>query len=553
MNDKRKEKWILGDGILKLLRETKNLKSRYALDKLYHYINESTYEICALYGLRRTGKTVLMKQCISKLLADGVKVEEIAFITFRKKTEYTDTDLVNDIEELVSKEIKYFFIDEISYINMELEDSSLNILSDVYGSMGIKIVIAGTFSYAIKLLADNVLFDRIYMINTTYFSFQEASEVFDMSLDEFITHGGIIRDKKDKIMEPREYMETAIVDNIINSLMKSDKLYDIGYLDSEIDLLIDEKKTKKIEQRLSVLIKRIIDQYLKILMFNKITKSNYKYSDIGNLSDLIRQRSQREHEEDDSLAVINLDKNKYYDIIAKVFRELDVQKLNKEIFHAFIKILKQMGVIEDIQLQNETVSCFITNYIRFGLCDEIMKEIDEEVRKETGDRYARALADENLKGHILEGIIYLDLKHRNGIDFDMYRNADGAEADLIIKDHKSKEIDLYEIKHSSNITEEQCKHLVNRGFIWELEKEVGFKVRTINVIYTGEEQLKEISPVELYRKMFVDAEKRKKENLKEKYKALMETAEAQRWENVTIHYVNAEDFLRNLDRLREKS
>ena len=62
-------------------------------------MNESTYEICALYGLRRTGKTVLMKQCISKLLEDGANIEEIAFITFRRKTEYTDTDLVNDIED----------------------------------------------------------------------------------------------------------------------------------------------------------------------------------------------------------------------------------------------------------------------------------------------------------------------------------------------------------------------------------------------------------------------------------------------------------------------
>lgn len=46
----------------------------------------------------------------------------------------------------------------------------------------------------------------------------------------------------------------------------------------------------------------------------------------------------------------------------------------------------------------------------------------KEVRKETGGRYIRTLADENLKGHILEGIIYLDLKHRKEIDsVELYR------------------------------------------------------------------------------------------------------------------------------------
>ena len=547
-----KEKWIQGDELLRFIRPVKTLKSRYVLDKLYNHINESTYEICALYGLRRTGKTVLMKQCIVKLLNDKAEINEIAFITFRKKTGYADTDLINDIEELVKNGIKYIFIDEISYINMELEDNSLNILSDVYGGMGIKIVIAGTFSYAIKLLSNDVLFDRVYMINTTYFSFKEANEVFGMNLDEFIMHGGIIRDKAEKPMKPRDYMKTAIVDNIINSLMKSDKLYDIGYLDPEIDLLIDKKDVKKLEHRLSVLIKRVIDQYLKLLMLNKITREPYKYSDIGNLSDLIRQRSQRENEKNEELAVISLDKSKYYEIIARVFGELDRQRFNKEIFQELIKILKQIGVIEDIQLQSETVSCFITNYIRFGLCDEIMKQIDDEVRKETGDRYTRGLADENLKGHILEGIVYLDLKHMNSIDFDMHRNADNAEVDLIIKDHESKEMDIYEIKHTPNVTDEQCKNLLNRDFILEMERDLGFKVRTVNIIYTGEPQVKEINPVELYSKMFMDAANRNKENLKEKYRALEERAKAQKWEAVKIQYINAEHFLKNLDRINKQ-
>ena len=51
-----KEKWIQGDELLRFIRPVKTLKSRYVLDKLYNHINESTYEICALYGLRRTGK-----------------------------------------------------------------------------------------------------------------------------------------------------------------------------------------------------------------------------------------------------------------------------------------------------------------------------------------------------------------------------------------------------------------------------------------------------------------------------------------------------------------
>lgn len=540
------QNWILSERLSKMVNSEAKKKRRFIYNELQDFLRTPTSDICAIYGLRRTGKTVLMKQAISDLLAEGVCISSISYITFAKNTDYTDDRLLMEIDKLINLGVKYFFIDEISFVKMDLEDNCLNKLSDEYGSQGIKIVIAGTFSYALKLLSDDVLFDRIFRIDTTYFSYKEASEVFGLSMDKFIEYGGIIIGDNESKITPREYMKTAIVDNVVNSILKSNKLYDIGYLDKEIDAMINDADKKRISQRLSATIHRVIDQYMKTLIYNNITRTPYKFSDVGNLADIIRQRSQREHIQDGLLSEINIDKKAYYGILEKNLGDIKDTRMNAEIFKAFIDILKQLGVIEDIYLQGTTVSCFITNYIRYGLCDEIITQIAEDIKKETQDRFSSDLAVDVLKGHMQEAIIYLDLKHSNNYDFDMYRNADGTEVDLVIKDNSKKEMDVYEIKHSTEFVEEQAKNLVNSDFILEMERELGYKVRTLNVIYNGIECDKEIDAIELFQKIAENSRMLNKREKQLKYEQYAKREKVLNKGKQIVHYINVEQFLKTL-------
>ena len=543
MNTNVNEVWITSDKLESFVSESKRLKPRYKFSELMMYLKSNTSNICAIYGLRRTGKTILMKQAIRELVNDGESADAIAYITFGKSTEYSDLHLLNDINDLVNKGIKYVFIDEISYINMDLEDNSLNKLSDVYCCNGIKIVVAGTFSYAIKLLSEDVLYDRVTRIDTTFFSFKEAHEVLGITLDEFIQFGGIMFNQSDN-KTPREYMQTAVVDNIVTSVIRSNKLYDIGYLDEKTDGFIEKNDIKRLKHRLSTLVKIVIDQYMKVLIYNKITGRPYKFSDIGNLADIIRQRSNKEHKIDEALSEIRIDKRKYYEILQSALGTIEKEKLNSKIFKEFIDILKQIGVIEDIYLQGTSLSCVVTSYLRYGLCDEIVSVIEDAIQEETGHRYSAYLANEVLKGNMLETIIFLDLKHSNKYDFDKFTNAESnKEIDLIIKDHNAKALDLYEIKHSSEQVGVQAKHLLDEELKLEIERVTGYKIRSLNVIYNGLPCEKQINAIQMYQQLKEKADASGETNLALKYDRIIQTATVQNWQTQTIHYINATEFL----------
>lgn len=537
----QREPWYTGADLLKKLDATSERKynKRYVFNDLMNFLNTKDSDICALYGLRRTGKSVLMRQAMSALIEQNeVKAEEIAYITFSQNTSSTDAEIIQDIRDRKNI-VRYFFIDEISYIKMKLEDNALNLLADEFATQGIKIVIAGTFSFALKLLSNETLFDRMRRIDTTYFSFKEAYEIFGYSLEHFIQYGGIIIEPQNKKMTPEEYMKTAVTNNIVKSLMKSDKIYEIGYLDKRIDDIISNGGALK--YRLETLVKRVIDSYMKVLLYSNIVRSNYKYFDVGNLSQLIRQRSERDYLSDDLLDIINIDKKKYYKILEEKLGTLNTDDMTEECFKEFISILKQIGVIEDIYLQHAKESCFITNYLRYGLCEEILNQIEDAIKIETSGRYGVNLASDNLKGPIMETIIYLDLQHSNRYNFDKYRNeASGYEVDLVIKNNDKKTMDIYEIKHSSQALITHAKNLVNTDFILELEAELGYKVSSYNIIYNGESIVKVVDPKDVFEEMSTLAIK---EAGKDKWNQLKQRANTFNWEDKIVKYINATQFL----------
>lgn len=504
--------------------EAQKKRKRFCYKSLMGFLLNRGKDICALYGIRRTGKTVLMLQAMKDLLDTyHIPAEKIAYITIAEKNTLNDEKLVKTIDELSGQGVRYVFVDEISYIQMELEDNSLNLLADRMAKAGMKIVIAGAFSYAIRLLTQETLFDRVHQIDTTYFSYKEAREVFDQDLDTFIKYGGVINfDEDGKKMTPADYMETAVVQNIVQSIFRSDKKYEL------LMTLPEELKTGKTDKELKAVIARLIrmtlDRYMKLMVFGGLAdKKIYRFSDVGNLADVIRQRSEKEHLED----------------------------IPEETFRMIVKIFEEIGIKQEIYLEEGAVSVFIPNYLRYGLCDRIMRTIGERVREETNRRYDAALAGENLMGVIQEAICYLDLKKSNQWDFDMYRSADGScEIDLILRDKKVGWMDLYEIKHSSQIAGEQVKHLVNREFIREVEQELKCKVRNYYVLYNGPDTSAIYRPEEVFAELEQRAITLQKENVAKRWERLAGSARVQAWEPVEISYRNMERFLCELEIVR---
>ena len=321
------DNWVLNEDLDKVLGIVHGLKKRYCFVKLQDFIKRKrTNYICALYGLRRTGKTVLMYQMIEELIKLGLR-DKIAYISFSANTKYTDTKLLSDIAELYKNGIQYIFIDELSYIQMDMEYNCLNSLADKYAVLDMKIVVTGTFSYAIKLLENEVLFDRIEKIDTTYFSYKEANEVFNYDIESFIKYGGFIKDDS-KETDLQQYIGTSISRNIAKSLLKSDKVY-------ELINDYDGSNSNKVEVKIELLIKRMIDQYMMQVLYRKVVRSNYRFQDIGKLVDSIKNRELQESVITQLGEELKIDKIEYYKYIEELWGSLTTEDLD-EISFTFI-------------------------------------------------------------------------------------------------------------------------------------------------------------------------------------------------------------------------
>ncbi|GEM_PF-2127436 len=532
--------------------EARKDKKRYIYKNLMAFVLSKGTKICALYGIRRTGKTVLMLQAIYDLIENyNIKPEKIAYTTIASGTDMDDKTLVDSVIALQKQGVRYVFIDEISYIKMDLESNSLNLLSDRLAKSGIKIVIAGTFSYAIRLLNKEVLFDRMRQIDTSYFSMKEAHEIFGMDMDRFIQYGGIINldgEDQDRKMTPAEYMDTAIVQNIVNSIFKSERKYEL--LETLPSQLKEGKSEASLKAVVASQIRIAIDNYMKVLVVGRLSnKPVYRYSDVSKLANVIRMRSEQEQMLDESLEVLNVDKRHYFNILAEYLG--NSEHVSENTFRKVIDILEDIQIKQDIVLEQERVSIFIPNYLRYGLCDQIMQRIGEMIREETHARYDATLAGEILSGTIQEAVCYLDLKKEGLKDFDMYRTADGrCEVDLIIKNHQDRTLSLYEIKHSKMRAPEQAKHLLNYDFIREIENETGYKAASYHVLYNGENHTENYNPGMVFVSLKEKSLELGKMQNADCWDALAKRAEAADWQNIAIGYKNMTEFLCELDIIR---
>ena len=107
--------------------------------------------VCALYGLRRTGKTTLLLQAIA-----GMPDAEFRKCVYGKlRTENTMDQVTRDLQKLFRAGYRYVFLDEVTLMKDFVDSAAL--FSDIYAMMGMKIVLSGTDSLGFWFAQDNEL------------------------------------------------------------------------------------------------------------------------------------------------------------------------------------------------------------------------------------------------------------------------------------------------------------------------------------------------------------------------------------------------------------
>lgn len=147
--------------------------------KLYTYLQNQlkNKQIIAIYGLRRTGKTVLLRQLINSLLAQEVARTEILFFSFDEEQPPVK-ELISAFER-TGRTPRYVFLDEIQKL-----ENWQNQLKFYYDNTPLKFFISGSSSLFIKNKVRESLAGRIFdfylspLTFTEYLYFREKEELF---------------------------------------------------------------------------------------------------------------------------------------------------------------------------------------------------------------------------------------------------------------------------------------------------------------------------------------------------------------------------------------
>ena len=492
---------ITGAGLLEMAETAKNFKKRDCYEKISSYLyGKPADKVCLVYGLRRTGKTTLLKQ----LILDMNEEEQKQTVYIKARVGETIADLNKDIKLAREKGIKFFLIDEITLLEDFIDNAAL--LSDVYAVQGLKFVLSGTDSLGFYFAESEELYDRAVTVHTTFIPYKEHARLLGItSIDEYIRYGGTLKageldfeDAELNVEEAsfrddetaRRYIDTAICKNIQHSL----KCYQKGRYFRHLRELYDANE-------LTNAINRIIEDENHDFTVKVITDL-FESHDLGSTAQLLRKARDEEKRTD---ILDEIDKSQILDTLKKILeiKEKDNQKIGVTDTHVteIKQYLKRLDLIDELDIETLTGSegrltytIFTQPGMRFcqaqALVYSLMK--DEQI-KNLQEREINLITEkiiEGVLGHMLEDIVIYETKrvlmpnrHENKKQIFQIR-FEAGEFDMVIYDNQTNTCEIYEIKHSEEAVPFQYRHLINEDKIALTEKRFG-KITKKCVLYRG--------------------------------------------------------------------
>lgn len=493
-------KVLTGVELQRTAKKTRHLQRRDCFDRLQRHLqdDENWTRVCAVYGLRRTGKTTMLMQAI-----DAMSEEELSKTAYMKmRTTHVMDDLIHDLQKLWDKGYRYAFIDEVTLLEDFIDSAAM--LSDIYTMMGMKIVLSGTDSLGFWLAKDNELYDRVRMIHTTFIPFREYSRLLGIdSIDEYIRYGGLLsqgelafEDENVTSIEAsfrddettRRYIDTAISRNIQHSLACFEyghyfgpllELYEAGELTGAINRIIEDMNHRFL---VSVLTKDFVSNDLGIASHNLSTER-----DPNKRTNILKAIDRKT-------------------VTAKLMKLLDIRNKDEqtvEITPAQVARIKEYLkgldlIIEcpitngDVGLEKEERVIFTQPGMRYcqaqALVYSLMKDETFSQLSDDEKTYITERILEEVRGRMLEDIILLETKKALWKDFEVFKLQFAAgEYDMVVYGKHRQGCAAYEVKHSDKCVDEQARHLRNEEMLSGTSPRFG-TLRGRYVLYLGENQ-----------------------------------------------------------------
>ena len=475
--------------LLDFVAPVKNYKKRNCYKNLHEYIyGNSTDRVFILYGLRRTGKTTLIRQFIAEM-----SEEMLMQTAFMQINSFIDLAKLNiDLKQLSKMGYRYVFIDEVTLMNDFIDCAAL--FSDVYASSGMKIVLSGTDSLGFLFSEDNELYDRCFMTHTTFIPYAEFENVLGIKgIDEYIRYGGTMSlgginyNQSGMTFATKEstaeYINSAIARNIQHSL----KNYQNGEHFRNLIELYDANE-------LTSAINRIVEDINHRFTIEVLTK-DFVSSDLSlSAKNLLRDREQSND------VLYRVDKHEVTENLRKLLEIKNKSEQSVNITEAHKAEIKQYLDMLDLTVELETVSMTNLNKkekrtaisqpgMRYAQAEALIKTLmrDDVFRmlSLTERNYVTERILSDVRGRMMEDIVLLETKMAKP-NCEVFKVVFAkGEFDMVVFDPEKANCSIYEIKHSTKAVPEQYKHLADETKCGETEFRFG-NITGKYVIYRGE-------------------------------------------------------------------
>lgn len=405
----------------------KSWKCRDIVDGIVNYFDKPYKGMMfGLTGLRGTGKTVSLLQALVKMN----KLSESMYVTLSTDSDIDCAGLCSYLESQLGG-IKYLVIDEATRIKNLIKNGDT--LFEELKRFGIAVVLSGTDTLALAISSGDGLFHRIVEHNITFISLAEYERILCDETDKtrvvvsYIKSGGLMTPDNVRNFDTfKVYVNTAIVDNILNTVSKNKGI-------SEFELVSKMSDTK-----------------LRSIVFGILYSIGYKawridkaLDDSGDLHDenAYENAGGSVRFKNNFSRVINalslssiINKAEIVKMVCRTLGVSEVVTVTQPELNEVLDYLEKLGIIvglENMANSSHEVQYFVVNPSVYNqLYSEVIKAVDNESLE--GGRPIRLKA---VYGSVFESAVIVHaMKYadEHGLLAGYFRNSRGREIDLIV-------------------------------------------------------------------------------------------------------------------------
>ena len=454
-------------------------KKRACYEAIHDYVfGEQQDKVFILYGLRRTGKTTLIRQVILNMKPE--ERQKAAFIQIKS------SDTLSDIN---AEGYKYVFVDEVTLMEDFIEGAAL--FSDIYAGSGMKLVLSGTDSLGFIFTKHEQLYDRCIMLHTTFIPYREFENVLGISgIDNYIRYGGTMSISGVNYNESTfttkqstdEYIDSAIARNIQHSL----KYYqDGGHFRHLYDLYEKGELTSAINR----VVEDINHRFTKEVLTRTFTSHDLSLSARNLLHD--RENPVDLYQTIDKENVTALLKS-MLEILDKEEQEVEIDEVHAFQIKEYLTLLDLLMEVDLLHLPNvnqrDSITVVTQPGLRYAQATALVNSmlLDEKFSALSAVERNRILERimSEIQGRMMEDIVLLETKLANPDKEVFQLQFAVGEFDMVVADSKTLTCEIFEIKYSRKVVPAQYRHLLDVEKCAQTEHRFG-AITSRTVIYRG--------------------------------------------------------------------